>query len=181
MKYGYVRETVNDPKGELQQTNLTSYCCDKVYKEIGSNSNEKPELNKLLSVLSPGDTLIVYRLDIISEDIRGVIHLLEGLSKSNVEFISVNDDISSLGEYSLYTIVDALILLEKNTRSEKIKLGMKKSRARGRKGGRPKLDLSNIDKAIRMYDSREYSIDEIIKATKVSQATLYRRIKERDQ
>ena len=50
------------------------------------------------------------------------------------------------------------------------------ARARGRKGGRPKVNAKDITLAIKMYNSRNYSISEITKATNISKTTLYRYI-----
>lgn len=48
------------------------------------------------------------------------------------------------------------------------------ARARGRKGGRPKVKDKNIEKAIKLYNSKDYSISEIVEMSGISQATLYR-------
>ncbi|AZV58054.1 helix-turn-helix domain-containing protein [Clostridium sp. AWRP] len=50
------------------------------------------------------------------------------------------------------------------------------ARARGKKGGRPKVNDKDIKLAIKMYSSKNYSISEIMKATGVSKTTLYRYI-----
>lgn len=55
--------------------------------------------------------------------------------------------------------------------------GLASARARGRNGGRPVKNKKDIDKAIKMYDSRLHSVSEIEKTTGVSKATLYRYIK----
>ncbi|WP_416713434.1 helix-turn-helix domain-containing protein, partial [Bacillus cereus] len=49
----------------------------------------------------------------------------------------------------------------------------------GKKLGRPKVDKDKISLALRMYDSNEYSIKEIIEGTGVSQGSLYRAIQKR--
>jgi len=90
---------------------------------------------------------------------------------------------------------------------QRTKEGLESARARGRKGGRPRVRDSKIilqtgmifvgrdalgapgrralrtaeiydrfkySKALKLYDSKEYSISEIVEMTGVSQATLYR-------
>ena len=51
---------------------------------------------------------------------------------------------------------------------------------RGRNGGRPRKDEDKVKLALKMYDSKQYSITEITKATGVSKTTLYRYIKKRN-
>ena len=56
---------------------------------------------------------------------------------------------------------------------------MESARARGRKGGRPRIKSKKIEKALKLYDSKEYSIREIVGMTGVSQSILYRYIEKR--
>jgi AcrR family transcriptional regulator len=49
---------------------------------------------------------------------------------------------------------------------------------RGRIGGRPRVDKKIVEKALKLYESKEYSVAEITELTGVSKATLYRRLKE---
>jgi DNA invertase Pin-like site-specific DNA recombinase len=51
------------------------------------------------------------------------------------------------------------------------------ARARGRKGGRPRVKDKDIEKALKIDKSKEYSISEIVHLSGISQATLYRYIK----
>jgi len=50
------------------------------------------------------------------------------------------------------------------------------ARPRGRKGGRPFKDKKDVELALKMYDSREYSTAEMAKAIGVSGTSLYRYI-----
>lgn len=52
-------------------------------------------------------------------------------------------------------------------------------RARGRNGGRTKKDNKQVEKALKLYDTEQYTVKEIEDITKVSKATLYRAIRER--
>ncbi|MGM0878640.1 MAG: helix-turn-helix domain-containing protein [Bacillota bacterium] len=56
--------------------------------------------------------------------------------------------------------------------------GLKAARARGRKGGRPKVNQQKLNQAIAMYHSKRMTVKEIQEATGVSAATLYRSLKE---
>ncbi|WP_410429706.1 helix-turn-helix domain-containing protein [Metabacillus litoralis] len=57
------------------------------------------------------------------------------------------------------------------------KRGLESARARGRNGGRPKVNEKQINKALNLYHSKEYSISEIVEMTGISQVTLYRYIR----
>ena len=60
---------------------------------------------------------------------------------------------------------------------ERTKEGLKSARARGRKGGRPRVNQRDIERAVKLYDSQIYSIKEITEMTGISKATLYRYLK----
>lgn len=52
--------------------------------------------------------------------------------------------------------------------------GLTAARARGRKGGRPKVDLKKIELAIKGYESKDYSLSQIMTATGIGATILYR-------
>ena len=55
--------------------------------------------------------------------------------------------------------------------------GLKAARARGRKGGRPKVNQQKLNQAIAMCHSQRITVKEIQEATGVSAATIYRELK----
>ena len=55
--------------------------------------------------------------------------------------------------------------------------GLKAARARGRKGGRPKVNQQKLNQAIAMYHSQRMTVKEIEEATGISAGTLYRELK----
>ena len=54
---------------------------------------------------------------------------------------------------------------------------MKSARARGRKGGRPRVNPRDIERAVKLYESQIYSVKEITELTGISKPTLYRYLK----
>lgn len=63
---------------------------------------------------------------------------------------------------------------ERRLIQERTQAGLNAARARGRKGGRPKVDVSKIQAAKRMHQDKTIPIDDICKVLKVSKPTLYR-------
>ena len=51
---------------------------------------------------------------------------------------------------------------------------LKDSRGRNRKGGRPRVKITDITKAINLYNTGEYSVKEIIETICISRTTFYR-------
>jgi DNA invertase Pin-like site-specific DNA recombinase len=48
------------------------------------------------------------------------------------------------------------------------------ARSRGRKGGRPTKKKDKVEMAIKMYRSKDYTINQITEATGISKTSLYR-------
>lgn len=55
--------------------------------------------------------------------------------------------------------------------------GLASARARRRKGGRPKTNPADLERALKLYHSNEYSLQEVQAMTGVSRATIYRSLK----
>ena len=76
----------------------------------------------------------------------------------------------------VFHIFGALAEFERNLITERTMAGLDAARARGRKGGRPKLSTqdSKVATAKKLYHDRTISIPEICKTLHISKATLYR-------
>jgi DNA invertase Pin-like site-specific DNA recombinase len=77
----------------------------------------------------------------------------------------------------IFHIFGALAEFERELIRERTQAGLAAARARGRKGGRPKLlDARKVAMAQALYDSGEHSIRDICRTLGISRATLYRYI-----
>jgi DNA invertase Pin-like site-specific DNA recombinase len=74
----------------------------------------------------------------------------------------------------MMTVFQAFSQFERDLIVERTKEGLKSARARGRQGGRPKVNSREITKAIKLYNTEQYSVKEIVEMTGISRATLYR-------
>ena len=77
----------------------------------------------------------------------------------------------------LLTVLSAISQFERDLTVERTKEGLAATRARRRKGGIPKSDEKALNKAIKLYQSKEYSIKEIVSMTGISQSIIYRNLK----
>ncbi len=80
---------------------------------------------------------------------------------------------------AMFQMMCVIAELERNLIAERVKEGLEASKKRGKPLGRPKLEKDKLDIALRMYDSNEYSIKEIVEGTGISQGSLYRAINKR--
>ncbi len=184
MRFGYARVSTQDQSLDLQIDALQQARCDKIFTEkISGAKNDRPELEKLLEQLRAGDTLVVYKLDRLGRSTFKLLELTGDLEKNGIEFISLCDNIdtsTAIGR-AMFRMLAVLAEMEREIIVERTQAGIKAARARGRLGGRPKVLLKDIDRALKLYDSREYSVPEIVELTGISKASIYRYLEKRQK
>tara|TARA_R110002094_G_scaffold182517_2_gene160281 strand:+ start:1244 stop:1579 length:336 start_codon:yes stop_codon:yes gene_type:complete len=87
-------------------------------------------------------------------------------------------DTSSSSGKLIFHIFGALAEFERNLIRERTQAGLQAARARGRKGGRPKsLNKDKQALAVKLYDEKEHTVDQICEMMGISKPTLYKYIK----
>lgn len=144
----------------------------------GTKSN-RPELNRLMDKLRPGDIVVVESFSRLGRSTKDLIELVNHFEENDVKLKSVkeNFDTSSPQGRLMMTVFQAFSQFERDLIVERTKEGLESARARGRAGGRPKVKSKAVTKAINLYNTKEYSVREIIEMTGISRATLYRYLK----
>lgn len=186
MKYGYARVSTKDQLLDLQIDALEKYGCDKIYFEIAKGARaDRPEWLSLLSKISSGDTLIVWKLDRMGRSLHHLIKVVNDLLDRNIGIISLNDPIDTTTAQGklMFNIFASLAEFEKDLIRERTMAGLKSARARGRMGGRPKgLPKNAIKKAAiaeALYKQGELSVNDIALQLKISKTTLYKYLRHR--
>jgi DNA invertase Pin-like site-specific DNA recombinase len=179
MIIGYARVSTMDQNLNMQIDALNKYGCDRIYEEkITGTKKDRPQLAEMMTILRPGDKVVINKLDRISRSTKHLIDLSEYFEKRGVEFVSIHDSIDTstpMGRF-FFRILASIAELERDIISERTKAGLSSARARGRSGGRPKAPVKNVELALKMYQSKQYSLREIVEATRISQATIYRNL-----
>jgi len=181
MLIGYVRVSTNEQNLDLQQDALhkAGVSAKNLYTDkITGTKEERPGLAQALSHLREGDTLIVWRLDRLGRSLKHLIETVTALKQQGIAFKSIteNIDTSTATGQLVFHIFGALAEFERNLITERTMAGLDAARARGRKGGRPKLNTAagKVAMAKKLYRDRTISIPEICKTLHISKATLYR-------
>lgn len=184
MIVGYARVSTQEQNLQMQIDALERAGCIEIFEEkITGTKRDRPALNEMLKMLRKGDRVIVYKLDRISRSTKHLIELAEHFEQNGIEFVSVMDNIDTstpTGRF-FFRMMASIAELERDITSERTKTGLAAARARGRNGGRPKTDQKKIKTALKMYDSKEYSISEITKTVGISAPTLYRHLQKRKE
>ena len=177
---GYSRVSTDDQNADLQVDALKKSGCSRIFTDHASGSQaSRPELDRMLDQLRPGDVVVVWRLDRLGRSLRDLIDLVEDLASKGIGFRSLTEDISTTTPNGklIFRIFASLAEFERDLIRERTQAGLAAARARGRVGGRPSvMNAKKIDKARKLYDSREYSVAEIAEMLDVSVATIYRHL-----
>lgn len=177
--YGYARVSTAEQVLDRQLDMLSKYGVDRIYSEkMTGTRRDRPELQRMLTDLDKGDTVVVESLSRLGRSTKNLIELMELFNDKGVNLVSLKENIDTTTPTGklLFTLISAISQFERDCLAERTKEGLAAARARGRKGGRPKKSSSIIEKAIKLYNSKEYSIAEIKELTGVSRSTLYRYI-----
>ncbi len=175
--YGYARVSTQQQDLIRQLDLIKNYNCVEVLTEkMSGTKSDRPELNRLKDKVRSGDTIIIESFSRLGRSTKDLIELVDFFQDKGVKLISVkeNFDTNTPQGKLMLTVFQAFSQFERDLIVQRTKEGLSSARARGRKGGRPKVKDKNIEKAINLYNSKEYSINEIITMSGISSATLYR-------
>lgn len=179
MVYGYGRVSTADQNLDRQKDALLKYGIDELFCEKMSGAKkQRPELDRLLKTVSSGDTIVVESLSRLGRSVKNLSELMEYFNQNNIRLVSLKETIdttSSTGRL-LFTILASLAAFEREVLLERTNEGLKAARARGRTGGRPKTNEIAVKKAVALYNTKQYSLQEVSDITGVSKSTLYRAI-----
>ena len=182
MKFGYARVSTEDQSLDLQVDALSRHGVDRIYSDQMTGTRfDRPEFQRMTEQLRAGDVVVVWKLDRLGRSTRQLIELVEGWEEAGVDFVSIQDAIDTttpVGRF-FFRVMASFAELERDLTSERTKAGLEAARARGREGGRPGVERDRIERAMRMYDTKQFSAREICKTCGVSQGTLYKYLKER--
>ena len=180
MLIGYARVSTHDQTLALQQDALTKAGCNKIFTDTASGAQtERKGLEAALAYVRSGDSLVVWRLDRLGRSLPHLITTMTALEERGIGFKSLteNIDTTTSGGKLIFHIFGALAEFERNLIRERTQAGLTAARARGKKGGRPKvLTGRQLSIAQDLYDKR-HPIQEICQTLKISKATLYRALK----
>lgn len=177
MKVGYARVSTEDQNLYMQTDALKNAGCEEIFTDIASGAkSQRPGLDKALSYIREGDTLVVWKLDRLGRSIQHLIQTISELQKKKIYFQCLQEaiDTSTSGGKLIFHIFSALAEFERDLIRERTDAGLKAARARGRMGGRPPmLDTRQINRMIEMYDEQKNTVAEICKIYNISRPSFY--------
>lgn len=183
MLIGYARVSTDDQNLDLQKDALTKAGCERIWEDHQSGvKTERKGLKQVLDYAREGDTIVIWRLDRLGRSLKDLIELVTELEAKRIGLKSLQEslDTSSSSGKLIFHIFGALAEFERNLIRERTEAGLQAARARGRTGGRPKsLNADKRALAVKLYDEKEHTVEQICKMMGISKPTLYKYIDER--
>ncbi len=180
----YVRVSTKDQSVDMQLNDLQRYSKErgfeifKPYKDNGfSGSQEsRPALSELMDDAKKRkfDIVLVWRFDRFARSTKHLVNALYEFRNLGIDFISYQENIdtsSPLGE-AIFTIISAMATLERDIIAERVRGGLRRARANGKRLGRPKSKV-DIGKVIE-YRKQNKSIRQIANELNLSKGVVQR-------
>jgi DNA invertase Pin-like site-specific DNA recombinase len=144
MLIGYARVSTQDQTLDLQTDALQRAGCEKIFTDTTSGAkSDRSGLQDAMDYLRAGDTLVVWRLDRLGRTLKHLIATITDLSDKGFKSLQEQMDTTTSGGKLIFHIFGALAEFEREVIKERTNAGLQAARARGRLGGRPKIQMTD--------------------------------------
>ena len=179
---GYARVSTADQDLGLQLEALRHAGCrdEGIFRDTASGGwTARPGLEACLQALTPGDTLVVWRLDRLGRSMTHLVTVIQELLGRQVGFRALCDgaiDTTTASGELIFHIFSALAQFERRLIQERTRAGLAVARARGKHGGRKprRAEEPRVRMAYTMYVDQCLTVVDICQTLRISQATFYR-------
>src|SRR5438876_809668 len=151
----YLRVSTTEQTVENQRHDLRAYCAARGWDNVTEYSDtgisgtreRRPSLDRLLIDVKARrlDVVVVAAFDRFGRSVRHLVETLDLFRHLGVEFISLREQIdtgSPLGQ-AVFTIIAAIAQLERSLIVERVKAGLRRAKAEGKRLGRQPLQVDS--------------------------------------
>lgn len=176
MTYAYFIDNTNNPV-LIDNSKLFKYLQIIQLPEdniVAENVGERVEIQKLFDCFKKEDVLICRSIMDLGDNITQILRVLDWLADNQIDLISILEDYFTLTDFA--KLVSDLYRFDCDLKKRARLTGYDKALEAG-KVGRPKN--GNIEEALKLYDSKRFTIEQVCKMASISQSTLYRALRDR--
>jgi len=186
-EYGYIRVSSTDQNEDRQLISMQELgiLAERIFIDKQSGKNmARPNLQRLLSTVKRGDTVIVESVSRFARNTRDLLELIDKLTANGIEFVSQKEHIDTTtptGKFML-TVFGAVAELERGYILERQAEGITAAKARGVKFGGPRKEMpGNFGELVKAWEDRQIRTKEVLKLCGICRSTFYTRLKEHRQ
>ena len=178
MIYGYARVSTDAQDLTHQVRQLEVAGCAKIYREkVSGATAERPQLRKLLAVLSPGDVVVIAAVDRLSRDTTDLLVIAREVQQAGAGLRSLAEPVlDTTGDFAelVLAMLGVAAKLERRCIIERTSRGRADAKAAGIKFGRkPALTPHQQREALKRIEGGETQRS-IARSYNVSQTTISR-------
>ena len=192
-KIGYARVSSKEQNLDRQLEALQGVSVTRVFSDKASGQNaDRPQLKAMLDYIRDGDIVVVTELDRLGRNNKDLTDIMNEIQQKGATLEALNlPSMSGIQDENLRRLINNLVveLYKYQAESERkrikkrqaqgIELAKKKGRYTGRKSKFQKDDPL-LQRAFKLYQSKEYTLKEIESHTKIPVSTLKRYLKKYD-
>jgi len=184
----YCRVSTTDQTCDNQLRDLRDYCRARGWEQvteyvdqgISGTRERRPALDGMMAEVKARrvDVVVVAAFDRFGRSVRHLVEALDLFHHLNVEFISLREQIdtgSPLGQ-AVFTIIAAIAQLERSLIVERVRAGLRRARAEGKRLGRPRLQVS--ERQLRIVVNQNLPVRAAAKALGVSPSSYLRLVRQ---
>jgi DNA invertase Pin-like site-specific DNA recombinase len=137
----------------MQTRELEEYCQRRgwnifdcyVDNGFSGKKDSRPQLNRMMQDAHERrvDVVVVWRFDRFARSVSHLLRALETFNSLGVQFVSLSEQVDTstpMGKM-VFTVLGAVAELERNLIVERVRAGLRNARAKGKRLGRPKVDV----------------------------------------
>jgi DNA invertase Pin-like site-specific DNA recombinase len=178
MILGYARVSTEDQSLDGQTDALAAAGAARIFADrISGTARQRPELDRLLEQLRPGDVVVVAKYDRLARSLRDLLEIVDTVQARGAGFRSLAEEIDTTTPAGrlIFHVFASIAQFERERIAERTREGLAAARRRGRVGGRPPaLSPAQKEEVRRMRDAEQRPLPEIAALFRVSVKTVRR-------
>ena len=188
MIYGYARcstnETLQDINRQIRELKQQGAEDRSIYREYESGTKvDRVELQKLLDIVKPGDTIIATEVSRITRSTKQLCDIIELTKTRRIKLVlgtflvDCRQELDPMTE-GMLKMMGVFAELERNIISQRVKSGMENAKAKGKVIGRPAVTIDDLPpifyKHYPKYKKGEINKKEFSRLCGLSYPTIYK-------
>jgi len=181
----YARVSTTDQSPEMQLQEMREYCQRREWEITGEyvdagvsgSKDSRPELNRMMidGKRRRFDAVLVWKLDRFARSLKHLVNALAEFEALGIAFVSLKDslDLSTPAGRLMFQIIGAMAEFERNLIQDRVRSGLRNARAKGKRLGRPTLEVDSDE--IARLRGQGFSMSAIAEQLGVSVWTVHAR------
>lgn len=182
MVFGYGRVSTKDQNSARQKEALQNKCDVYFEDKMSGRNMERPEFQKMIEQLRPGDSVMVVSIDRLGRNLKELVELSSKLKDMGVNIVALNQGIdtsSKMGQL-FYNFMALMSEMELMFIHERQREGIELAKREGRYKGRPLKELNDWEQLTKEVAEGKLSVERACQLLKISRSTFYRRKKQEE-